>query len=356
MNAPWTGLFAGTVSSERMQMRVLRKHGEPLLILPADACLAAKAMSLYPAQTWLARTARAITQIALRNGIPLPLERVEFLWSWENPLAAFVAVQAASAGCPPCAILAGNARAAGRRFVIMPFGADGAPAAIIKAGVDAEARALIAAEANFLPSASREGQGLPTLRARLSQDDVEAFCVDYAPGDAPRAATPAQLGKLLTKWIDTTRIVSVGDVPAWRATFENRALPPLLAPLIELRFHPALFHGDFAPWNIKVHPVNGTWQVLDWERGALAGMPCWDWLHFEIQNAILVRGESAATARARLERLWNTPVFREYAQHAGVAGHEPALTMAYLQYCTDVLRPTEGLEVIGDLHHLLATR
>jgi hypothetical protein len=105
-----------------------------------------------------------------------------------------------------------------------------------------------------------------------------------------------------------------------------------------------------------VHPLNGTWQVLDWERGALTGMPCWDWFHFEIQNSILVRRESAATVLTRLERLWNEPPFREYAHRAGVSGHERALTAAYLQYCTDVLRPTEGLEVIGDLHHLLATR
>jgi hypothetical protein len=46
MNAPWIGLFAAAGSSERMPMRILRKRGEPLLILPSDARLAAQAMSL----------------------------------------------------------------------------------------------------------------------------------------------------------------------------------------------------------------------------------------------------------------------------------------------------------------------
>jgi hypothetical protein len=356
MNTPWTRLFSVDGSGERMQMRMLRKRGEPLLILPAPARLAVQAMALYPAQTRLARTARALTRCALSMRIPLPLERADLVWSRQNPLAEFVAALSACAGFPPCAILAGNPRPAGRRFVIMPFAADGTPAAIIKAGLDAEARALCAAEADFLASASPRRSGLPTLRARLSQPEFEAFGSDYAPGDSPRAATHGQLGDLLTDWVDTTHTVGVGDISAWRATFENRALPPLLAPLGELRFHPTLFHGDFAPWNIKVHPVTGMWQVLDWERAALAGMPCWDWLHFEIQNAILVHRASAETVLARLERLWKAPPFRDYLQRAGVLGHERALTAAYLQYCTGVLRPTEGLEVIGHLGHLLATR
>ena len=36
-----------------------------------------------------------------------------------------------------------------------------------------------------------------------------------------------------------------------------------------------VFHGDFAPWNIKVDRA-GAWMVLDWERGELHGVPCWD--------------------------------------------------------------------------------
>jgi hypothetical protein len=125
-----------------------------------------------PAQTWLARAARALTQSALANGIPLPLERTELVWSRENPLAAFVAAQA-SADSPSCAILAGNPGPAGRRFIIMPFAADGTPAAIIKAGLDPEARALCAAEADFLASASPKCRGLPILRARLSKTEMK---------------------------------------------------------------------------------------------------------------------------------------------------------------------------------------
>ena len=85
-------------------------------------------------------------------------------------------------------------------------------------------------------------------------------------------------------------------------------------------------------------------------------MPCWDWLHFEIQAAVLVRRMDAEAVRARLERLWKAPAFVEYASRAGVSGHERALTTAYLQYCAEVLQPTEGLEVIEHLRHLLATQ
>jgi len=47
------------------------------------------------------------------------------------------------------------------------------------------------------------------------------------------------------------------------------------------RVYPALTHGDFAPWNVKVS--RRQWTVLDWERGELAGRAGWDWFHFVMQ-------------------------------------------------------------------------
>jgi aminoglycoside phosphotransferase (APT) family kinase protein len=108
-------------------------------------------------------------------------------------------------------------------------------------------------------------------------------------------------------------------------------------------------HGDFAPWNIKVHPSTGAWQVFDWERGELRGVPAWDWLHFEIQTAILVHRESVAKLLGRIARLFGSPEFRAYAAKAGIAGLERAMLTAYLLHCVNIQPQTEGLAEIEAL-------
>ena len=113
-------------------------------------------------------------------------------------------------------------------------------------------------------------------------------------------------------------------------------------------------HGDFAPWNIKVHPGSGEWQVFDWERGDLAGVPGWDWLHFEIQTAILVRGEAPERIAVRLHSLFVSPEFHDYAERAGIAGIERAIAVAYLLHVIIVHPQTEGLAKLEALLHLLA--
>ena len=70
--------------------------------------------------------------------------------------------------------------------------------------------------------------------------------------------------------------------------------------LAEAVFHPALAHGDCAPWNAKIS--NGACTLLDWERGELAGIPGWDWFHFVIQPAVLVRHEPVMKLIDRLEQ------------------------------------------------------
>jgi aminoglycoside phosphotransferase (APT) family kinase protein len=105
---------------------------------------------------------------------------------------------------------------------------------------------------------------------------------------------------------------------------------------------PALMHGDFAPWNVKAHPRTHEWQVLDWERGEFNGIPVWDWLHFEVQPAILVRRDSAASILVRLEKLFQMPEFKAHAERAGVCGIERPLALAYFLYSVRVQRQTEG--------------
>jgi len=122
----------------------------------------------------------------------------------------------------------------------------------------------------------------------------------------------------------------------------------------EARVHPALTHGDFAPWNVKVS--RGQWTVLDWERGELAGVPGWDWFHFVMQPAVLVRRERTESLLSRFEHLLDSAHFSKYAEQAGIGEHRRALALAYLACCTRVTRQTGGREQIQKLERAAAAR
>jgi len=114
-----------------------------------------------------------------------------------------------------------------------------------------------------------------------------------------------------------------------------------------------LFHGDFAPWNIRVDK-SGAWHVLDWERGAAAGPPAWDWYHYAVQTGILVERLPVAELMSRMRRLWASAEFSAYARACGIVGLEAPLFRAYLQYLVQAIRPSEGLAAATEL--LLTTQ
>src|ERR1700687_1800920 len=80
-NHSWFNLFTPsdqpTSPTVTQTFRVLRKQGEPLLMLPTCTRLAAQALSLYPAQSSMARMARFALRQTLRCGLPVAAERAE---------------------------------------------------------------------------------------------------------------------------------------------------------------------------------------------------------------------------------------------------------------------------------------
>jgi hypothetical protein len=245
---------------------------------------------------------------------------------------------------PPFAILPGNPNTEGQRFVILLFDTNDEPVAVVKAGLSPSARRLIAHESNFLASLPPRIDGLPSLRGKFLSTRLDAFALNFVSGKSPGLNDVAPLAKLLDSWISVGQMVTMSEVPAWRRLISAAvgSLPAAVQSLETARFHTTLSHGDCAPWNIKV--ARGRWTLLDWERGELVGIPTWDWLHFVLQSSVLVRRETVEALRARLEKLFASAIFQDYAARAGVAGKERALALAYLSYCTRVIRPSEGLK------------
>ena len=334
--------------------RMLRKAGRPFLLLPLAVGPALVALNLYPAQTARARLARAAVGWLLRTRIPVGTHRVSLAVSAADVFVAFLAAQAGlgANGIPRCGILAGNPAHASRRFVLLLFDSIGRPRAVVKAGLTPEARALVRREAAFLGRFGGKVPGLPALQAIFQGDRAEALALEFLKGESPPPTRLKSLPNLLWPWVDTKRRLVLGEAPDWRrlaqAAAHTPGWPEIATAVAGHGVHPALAHGDLTPWNLRISP-QGVWTAIDWERGEPDGIPGWDWFHYVVQVGILVERLPTPALADRAKALLAAPAFRLYAEHAGIAGIERELFLAYLIYSIEVLKPAAGLAETREL-------
>lgn len=349
LNNFWDSLFTADGQPTRpVGMRLVRKQGRPFLLLPADPRLARQVLELYPAQTLKARLARAALRCALTLRLPLAGERIRVPVSSTNEFARFL--QALADGndpnLPPFGLLAGNPGSPGQRLILLLFRPDGKPAAVVKAGRTQRAQELIRREITFLDSVPVNLAGVPKLRAALAHPRIHALALDYFPGQSPRPHDETNLPRLLNAWVNPDQAGSMLESRAWSELKNACETQPIFSTLTgKLSRWPVsrtVYHGDFAPWNIKVSR-DGNWMAIDWERGEVNGMPGWDWFHYVVQTGVLVMRQPTAKLIERLERLLHSEAFKAYAERSRIRGVERELAVAYLLHQYEVIKPSEGL-------------
>jgi hypothetical protein len=361
----WTDLFqpaSQAAAAVGFRWRVLKKAGKPFLVLPEDHTLARQGLKLYPAQSAFARAAKTLLQLALQARLSVAGEKVRLAIRRDDELLRFLAGQT---NCPveqlrPPAILAGNPAAPGRRFILLAFGPNGRPAAVLKAGLNETARQLVERETSVLSALPRSLAGAPGLRGSFHSPRLRLLAQNYFPGDSPRTTNPRIIGTLLASWLNTDQRVPLTETPLWRRLAEACRASSVFSKLAERLDGkagcPAIYHGDFVPWNVKVSPEDGSWTVLDWERGELEGIPAWDWFHYVIQRAILVRRLAVKGLMTVIESLLAAEPFQAYAHQAGIGGVERPLLLGYLLYNNEVIRPAEGLPQAKKLFAVLQSQ
>lgn len=348
---PWTSLLPPPPPGEpvlRFPGWLVRRHGEPLLWLPADPLLARCTLDLYPAQSRRARWSRLVLHWALGLGWPLGLPRADLE---VDPQAPFLRVlRTASVPDAPVrfGILCGNPKAAGRRFVFLRFDAQNRAEAVIKAGADPAARQRWEHEVRLLGTGSCHRLCSPPLLEVWEQPPLFALVQTYVPGRAPRRKELPQLPHLLVSWLDLGRKVPLGTLRPWtrlQALLETRCQKlAWIDSLAKEPVHPAIFHGDFAPWNVRVESGRGRWWVVDWERGQWAGPPGWDWAYYLAQEALLVRRWRADRVLRLLEEWWDGMPARHYFRRAGAEAIRKPLVAAGLLYHYMEWCPTEAAQ------------
>jgi hypothetical protein len=348
---PWQQIFLpaeAPATGITVQMRLLRKNGNPFLLLPQNRRMAAAAMELYAPQTtkarWMARVFRLASRIT-------PLGRIEpqsLYFRPDDPFLLFLG-EVAGTSEPKFAMLAGNPNTPGQRNIFLLFNDQGRIAAVVKAGSGEAAIQLIEQEIKFLKSAPPGLASIPGLRASFSNHRLSAFAMDFFPGASPASDNLSSACKVIASWVDPQRTVRISDLRIWKSLLSRAgaSLSPMTRELGGKVVSRAIYHGDFAPWNIRAR--RGNWTVLDWERGDLQGMPLWDLLHFIIQPAILVERASLAETLLLVATSIENHIVREYMAEAKVTEFCKPLLMAYLEYCLHVTRQTEGLDSIKAL-------
>jgi glycosyltransferase involved in cell wall biosynthesis len=337
----WSDLFSPSRenSAPTRSFTLLKKEGHPILFLPSDRAMAEATLRLYPAQTFLARTLFRTLGLFSPRGIGIAGETRKVAINEDRPFAQFLkSLIPGSRSVPPFGVMSGNIKMAGRRYVVLLFDAEGKPAAVVKVGGSKEARQLVRFEQDIFFPKPLPFPGLPEVLAIYDDDEASAIAYRYVEGKPPTPEQRENVGSLLESWIYEQESVAITRLPIWTELTmlagESPDLKPLLEKLEKCSIRPVLFHGDFAPWNIRVtsSATGSRWVVLDWERSSRYGLPGWDWFHYIFQYNTLVRRVSAEENLAELEALWKDTSFLAYAKKTGTEHVVRELAFLYLLY------------------------
>jgi hypothetical protein len=360
---PWEQLFppprAGA-TAVRLPMRLLRRHGQPLLLLPTQATLARQALALYPAQSWKARLARAALHRAQDLGLKFGTEACELCFDADSRWAHFLCPRDSSPVELLFALLHGNPNVAGRRFVLLIFNRAGQPARVVKAGAGDEAMTLIRRERDFIRRQTATRLHAPEVLDAFESETVLAIALEYASGPTPPLGVLGPLPEILEAWLDPNQRVPFSTFATAQQLAarcpKDTTTRQRLDQLNKIICSPCIHHGDFVPWNLRVNPATGQWRVLDWERGDSFGPPAWDWFHFVIQPLVLVQRAQPADIMNQVESFRRSTTFTHYAQRAGIESHFELLLLGYLLHCRDVIQQAEGMPAIRALTDLVLSR
>jgi hypothetical protein len=341
-------LFQGDEVSHR-HFTVLRKGGHPFLYLPGNPLMADATLRLYPAQRVFARSLVGLIRGFMRFGIPVSRQGVDFIIDVSAGFPAFLKLVASgNKTVPDFGILANRFKDSGRPHVLLLFDADNQPAIVVKVGTSKEARQLIRVEQELFFPETPAFLCLPKALDWYEGEDATAIAYRYIEGANPKPGQHGEIESLLNSWVRDEESVRLGELSFWSRLEsllqDNPGLESVLQILQGSRIKPVLFHGDFAPWNIRVPSSEATspWVVLDWEQGAHRGVPGWDWIHFILQYHTLVRRLSPQATLSEIEALWESPAFRAYARRTGIEPILRELTFIFLFYFLRYSDPREN--------------
>ncbi len=358
------GLFSGGATPARpvdFAWRLIRRRQRPFLLLPAGMHNSRLGLALYSAQRRPAKIWRAAMPYLLGTPAATVFQRINFRGDADSEIGRFLAEQSGVAAdqLRAPAIKIGGTEDGNLRVVLLVCDQTNRPVKVIKVGLNAGGRETTEREADLLELLPADKIGCIRMTGRLRTPKLSAFATAYFPGDSPE--DDGGMETLFHSWINPEPPVRIESLQAWEEleTKMAAACPggwhPLHAALAGQSLRSTLYHGDFAPWNIRAVNAQNL-QAFDWEQGQLRGIPGWDWFHFVVQTSILARRHSVERVAAEVEDLLQSPRFGDYAAATGITRVVKPLMLAYLLRHRWVTQPLEGARQTEALHARLAER
>lgn len=349
---PWSELLYPALPGQaaiELSGWLVTRRGEPLLWLPNRTELARVVLSLYPAQTFRARCARALLARTVGRFRLPGLRRWELRFRADAPFVQVLRASADPHRIRPFGLYCGNPNAAGRRLLFLCFSPDGRPEQVIKAGSGPAAARRLLAEVNVLQTIGADRLHAPPVVSVWEGTHAMAMVQPWVPGQAPRGLPAERLGALFDSWLDRRQRVRLAELPPWQRCRARLAQAGFSCPWMEelgrLEVHPTVFHGDFAPWNLRHDPATNQWWVLDWERGELLGPPGWDWAYGLVQTWVLVHRWKPSRILDALAASVDSPPLRDYLAAVRAESVRLPLVAAGLLFHYLEWPPTEGRPV-----------
>lgn len=264
----------------------IHKDGQLLLALPGCRELALMTLALYQPQTKKAICLTAIIKwLAIIGVHKWIIPGKELTFRSKGPLSQLKPLGSA------IGLLLGNPESEARRVIMLRETGEGV--LVDKVGLTAEAKKTVFVESDIIRSLPRNTMGLLSLKDSQSHESWSSYSNFLVEGKSPRKRDDDLVLDILIAWMNGAEMRPLRDTEQWQAArkfvdaSEHSVTSAVPGEKGDLLVKVGIYHGDFAPWNIKITP-EGKAVVLDWEHGALYGPAGWDWFHYLIQRAKLV--------------------------------------------------------------------
>jgi hypothetical protein len=286
-------------------------------LVPLDSpAVSSTGLSLYTPSRLSAKLKRGALRVAMRTRLPVWYR--DHIWIAQrelppieaavNPLFPDQSVRwALSSGAPEGAR---NRKASA--LVIAP---DGKMLGFVKLARSEIARRILSQEAAVLEHFSKVPALAGTVPPFVFSGEIDVTRVLV---QKPLAGVPAPLGlttahREFLKSLQSPLCVSAADTSTAAGLLGRlRALDTLrpdlsaicervLGELREFEVPMTIIHGDFAPWNLRIH--NGKIGAFDWEYGEIHGLPLMDEIHYLLQCGWLLEQWTTQQALDCLDNL-----------------------------------------------------
>lgn len=310
------------------------KKSSLLLALPRDRNLALMTLALYQPQAWkavcLAHCLRLLTKIGAHRWV-VPCRELTFRDG--GPLSELKPMDGAFG------FMLGNPESNARRVIMIRRTDDGIT--VDKVGFSREARETVTAEASVIRSLPVGIKGVLELKNHHSNDNWSYYSASMVEGRSPRKQDDDRVLSVLSQWMGYSETLPLHESSHWQRVMgfvQSHGMERLVETLVskeDLHVKIGVYHGDLAPWNVKI-TSRGRVTVMDWEYGGIKGPAAWDWIHYLLQRASLVDHLSDAAALQVCRDWARTPKGKQFMIEAGWGDNVELCIGTYLIYSSSL--------------------